>query len=198
MRAKKKIILNAEGIQSALEQMAFRIAADFPPAGQLVLIGIRTGGAFLADRLRDLIQSQKNQSVITGALDITLYRDDWTRINHKPIVGKTEVPVSLDDQFVILVDDVLYTGRTVRAALDALIDFGRPRRIALAVLVDRGGRELPICADYVGIQVEAAAQERVNVYFKELKQAEQVVVRGDEALNFYLTREKFYSYNQAP
>jgi pyrimidine operon attenuation protein / uracil phosphoribosyltransferase len=178
MRAKKKIILNAEGIQSALEQMAFRIAADFPPAGQLVLIGIRTGGAFLADRLRDLIQSQKTQSVITGALDITLYRDDWTRINHKPIVGKTEVPVSLDDQFVILVDDVLYTGRTVRSALDALIDFGRPRRIALAVLVDRGGRELPICADYVGIQVEAGSQARVNVYFKELKQPEQVVVEG--------------------
>jgi pyrimidine operon attenuation protein/uracil phosphoribosyltransferase len=178
MRAKKKIILNAEGIQSALEQMAFRIAADFPSAGQLVLIGIRTGGAFLADRLRDLIQAQKTQSVITGALDITLYRDDWTRINHKPIVGKTEVPVSLDDQFVILVDDVLYTGRTVRSALDALIDFGRPRRIALAVLVDRGGRELPICADYVGIQVEAAAQERVNVYFKELKQAEQVIIEG--------------------
>jgi pyrimidine operon attenuation protein/uracil phosphoribosyltransferase len=178
MRMKKKIILNAVGIQSALEGMSSRIAADFPPEGQLVLIGIRTGGAFLADRLRHLILAQKKQTVITGALDITLYRDDWTRINHKPIVGKTEVPVSLDNQFVILVDDVLYTGRTVRAALDALIDFGRPRRIALAVLVDRDGRELPICADYVGIQVEATAQERVNVYFKELKQPEQVVVEG--------------------
>jgi pyrimidine operon attenuation protein/uracil phosphoribosyltransferase len=178
MRMKKKIILNAVGIQSALEGMSSRIAGDFPPEGQLVLIGIRTGGAFLADRLRHLILAQKKQTVITGALDITLYRDDWTRINHKPIVGKTEVPVSLDNQFVILVDDVLYTGRTVRAALDALIDFGRPRRIALAVLVDRDGRELPICADYVGIQVEATAQERVNVYFKELKQPEQVVVEG--------------------
>ncbi|MBI5582801.1 MAG: bifunctional pyr operon transcriptional regulator/uracil phosphoribosyltransferase PyrR [Deltaproteobacteria bacterium] len=178
MRMKKKIILNAVGIQSALERMSSRIVADFPPEGQLVLIGIRTGGAFLADRLRNLILAQKNQAVLTGALDITLYRDDWTRINHKPIVGKTEVPVSLDNQFVILVDDVLYTGRTVRSALDALIDFGRPRRIALAVLVDRGGRELPICADYVGIQVEATAQERVNVYFKELKQSEQVVVEG--------------------
>jgi pyrimidine operon attenuation protein / uracil phosphoribosyltransferase len=178
MRLKKKIILSADGIQSALEQMASRIAADFPSDGHLVLIGIRTGGAFLADRLQHLILAHNNQAVVTGALDITLYRDDWTRINHKPIVGKTEVPISLDNQFVILVDDVLYTGRTVRAALDALIDFGRPRRIALAVLVDRGGRELPICADYVGIQVEAAAQERVNVYFKELKQAEQVVVEG--------------------
>jgi pyrimidine operon attenuation protein/uracil phosphoribosyltransferase len=178
MRLKKKIILSADGIQSALEQMSSRIAADFPSDCHLVLIGIRTGGAFLADRLQHLILAHNNRAVVTGALDITLYRDDWTRINHKPIVGKTEVPISLDNQFVILVDDVLYTGRTVRAALDALIDFGRPRRIALAVLVDRGGRELPICADYVGIQVEAAAQERVNVYFKELKQAEQVVVEG--------------------
>ena len=143
-----------------------------------MLIGIRTGGAFLAHRLRDLILAQKSQTVLTGALDITLYRDDWTRINHKPIVGKTEVPASLDDQIVILVDDVLYTGRTVRAALDALIDFGRPSRIALAVLVDRGGRELPICADYVGVKVEAGPQERVNVYFKEIKQTEQVVVEG--------------------
>ena len=176
MRMKKKIILNAVGIQSALERMSSRIAADFSSEGQLVLIGIRTGGAFLADRLKHLIQAQKNQTVITGALDITLYRDDWTRINHKPIVGKTEVPVSLDEQIVILVDDVLYTGRTVRSALDALIDFGRPRRIALAVLVDRGGREFPICADYVGIPVEATAQERVNVYFKEMKQSDQVVV----------------------
>lgn len=176
---KKKVILNSDQIQSALEEIAGRIVTDFPQSPQLVLIGIRTGGAFLAHRLRDLILARRGQSVLTGALDITLYRDDWTRINHKPIVGKTEVPVSLDDQIVILVDDVLYTGRTVRAALDALIDFGRPSRIALAVLVDRGGRELPICADYVGIQLEVTLNQRVNVYFKELKQAEQVVVEGD-------------------
>jgi pyrimidine operon attenuation protein/uracil phosphoribosyltransferase len=91
-------------------------------------------------------------------------------------VGKTDVPVSLDNKVVILVDDVLYTGRTVRAAMDALIDFGRPRRIALVVLVDRGGRELPICADYTGVQVQIHPQERVNVYFKELGQSDQVVI----------------------
>jgi pyrimidine operon attenuation protein/uracil phosphoribosyltransferase len=176
MKGKKKTILDALGIQSALESMTARILADFPDSDELILIGIRTGGAFLADRLRGLILSHKDTQVVTGALDITLYRDDWTRINHKPIVGKTDVPVSLDNKVVILVDDVLYTGRTVRAALDALIDFGRPRRIALVVLVDRGGRELPICADYTGIQVQIRPQERVNVYFKELNQSDQVVI----------------------
>ena len=176
MKGKKKTILDAQGIQSALENINERILADFPDSDELILIGIRTGGAFLADRLRSLILSHKKTRVVTGALDITLYRDDWTRINHKPIVGKTDVPVCLENKVVILVDDVLYTGRTVRAALDALIDFGRPRRIALVVLVDRGGRELPICADYTGVQVQIRPQERVNVYFKELNQSDQVVI----------------------
>jgi pyrimidine operon attenuation protein / uracil phosphoribosyltransferase len=176
MKTKKKIILDASGIQSALEHITERIMGDFPDSDQLILVGIRTGGAFLADRLQELIRSRKKTPVVTGALDITLYRDDWTRINHKPIVGKTDVPVSLDKKVVILVDDVLYTGRTVRAALDALIDFGRPRRIALVVLVDRGGRELPICADYTGVQVQIRPQERVNVYFNELNQSDQVVI----------------------
>jgi pyrimidine operon attenuation protein / uracil phosphoribosyltransferase len=176
MRGKNRTILDVQGIQSALENITKRILADFPDSEELILVGIRTGGAFLADRLRDLILSQKGTQVVTGVLDITLYRDDWTRINHKPIVGKTDVPVSLDNKVVILVDDVLYTGRTVRAALDALIDFGRPQRIALVVLVDRGGRELPICADYTGIEVQIRPQERVNVYFKELNQSDQVVI----------------------
>ena len=176
MKNKKKTILDTAGIQAALERINERILTDFPDSDDLILVGIRTGGAFLADRLRDLIFSRTGRKVVTGALDITLYRDDWTRINHKPIVGKTDVPVSLDNKVVILVDDVLYTGRTVRAALDALIDFGRPRRIALVVLADRGGRELPICADYTGIQVQIRPQERVNVYFKELNQSDQVVI----------------------
>jgi pyrimidine operon attenuation protein / uracil phosphoribosyltransferase len=176
MKNKKKTVLDAPGIQIALEKIVTRIQEDFPESDDLILVGIRTGGVFLADRLRDLIFSRTGKKVVTGALDITLYRDDWTRINHKPIVGKTDVPVSLDKKVVILVDDVLYTGRTVRAALDALIDFGRPRRIALAVLADRGGRELPICADYTGIQVQIRPQERVNVYFRELNKSDQVVI----------------------
>jgi pyrimidine operon attenuation protein/uracil phosphoribosyltransferase len=176
--SKKKTVLTAEGIQEALDQMVAKILGDFPESDRLVLIGIRTGGAYLANRIRELIRAKKGDLIQTGALDITLYRDDWTRINHKPIVGKTEVPVCLDKKNIILVDDVLYTGRTVRAALDALIDFGRPRRIALAVLVDRGGRELPICADYFGIRLETKAQERVNVYLKELGKNDQVIIEG--------------------
>jgi pyrimidine operon attenuation protein/uracil phosphoribosyltransferase len=176
---KKKTVLNGEEIRKALEEMTARIMKDFPEKERLVLIGIRTGGAFLAGRLRNLLQQGQGTAVPTGALDITLYRDDWTRINHKPIVGKTEVPVGLDDKDVILVDDVLYTGRTVRAAMDALIDFGRPRRIALAVLVDRGGRELPICADYTGIRLTIGPRERVHVYLKEGGANDQVVVEAE-------------------
>lgn len=183
---KKKTVLNQEGIQEVLERMGSRVLEDYPDTERLVLVGIRTGGAFLANRLRDLIRMKHGGDVATGALDITLYRDDWTRINHKPIVGKTEVPVGLDDKDIILVDDVLYTGRTVRAAMDALIDFGRPRRIALAVLVDRGGRELPICADYTGIRLDIGPKERVNVYLKESGENDQVVVEaeGDLKIGF--------------
>ncbi|MFH0786421.1 MAG: bifunctional pyr operon transcriptional regulator/uracil phosphoribosyltransferase PyrR [Pseudomonadota bacterium] len=176
--SKKKTALTAEGIREALDQMVAKILLDYPETERLVLIGIRTGGAFLAHRFQELIRTKRGLTVPTGALDITLYRDDWTRINHKPIVGKTEVPVCLNKKIIILVDDVLYTGRTVRAALDALIDFGRPHRIALAVLVDRGGRELPVCADYFGIQIETKARERVNVYFKELGENDQVIIES--------------------
>ena len=176
---KKKTALTAKGIQEAMDRMVAQIVVDYPEVERLVLIGIRTGGAFLADRIQTLLKVQKGMSVPTGALDITLYRDDWTRINHKPIVGKTEVPICLDNKMVILVDDVLYTGRTVRAAMDALIDFGRPRRISLAVLVDRGGRELPISADYSGIRLDTKSGERVNVYLKETGIADQVVIENE-------------------
>jgi len=175
-KSKTKVVLSSQGMAEALDQMVARILADYSDTERLVLIGIRTGGAFLANRIREKINQAKTQNVPLGVLDITLYRDDWTRINHKPIIGKTDLPFSLDDKIVILVDDVLYTGRTVRAALDAMIDFGRPRRIALAVLVDRNGRELPICADYTGIQINTRPGERVNVAFKELKQLDQVVI----------------------
>lgn len=176
---KKKTALTAEGIHEALDRMVTQMVIDYPETERLVLIGIRTGGAFLANRIQEILKAKKGLTVPTGALDITLYRDDWTRINHKPIVGKTEVPVCLDDKTIILVDDVLYTGRTVRAAMDALIDFGRPRRISLAVLVDRGGRELPISADYSGIQLDTKSGERINVYFREMGTNDQVVIEKE-------------------
>ena len=175
---KEKVVLNSQEIHEALERIVSQLETDFPGTDRLVLIGIRTGGAFLANRIKGMFSALKGLNIPTGALDITLYRDDWTRINHKPIVGKTEVPVCLDDKNVILVDDVLYTGRTVRSALDALIDFGRPRRIALAVLVDRGGRELPISADYSGIQIEIKPEERINVFLKEMGRKDQVIIEA--------------------
>jgi pyrimidine operon attenuation protein/uracil phosphoribosyltransferase len=132
----------------------------------------------LAQRLAEKIKTRTSQPVRVGILDITLYRDDWTRISHKPLVGKTELPGSIDDQAVVLVDDVLFTGRTVRAALDALIDYGRPSRIELAVLVDRGGRELPIQPDYVGLALNLPPGQRVNVYFQEMGQADEVALEA--------------------
>jgi len=149
-----------------------------PYVSQLTLVGIRTGGAFLAQRLGEKVRSRTSVVVPVGILDITLYRDDWTRISHKPQVGKTELDFSLDDVNVVLVDDVLFTGRTVRAALDALTDFGRPRRIELAVLIDRGGRELPICPDFVGSTLELSGNQRVNVYLREMGRIDEVVIES--------------------
>jgi pyrimidine operon attenuation protein/uracil phosphoribosyltransferase len=150
MTPKKPLGMPAAELDRTLERLTDEIMAQHQQLDRLVLVGIRTGGAFLAQRLAASITRRTSRPVRVGVLDITLYRDDWTQLSHKPLVGKTELPGSIDDQEVVLVDDVLFTGRTIRAALDALIDYGRPRRIELAVLVDRGGRELPIHADYVG------------------------------------------------
>ncbi len=177
MHASKTIVMSAGEMDQTLEQMAQRVLErhSYP---DLVLVGIRTGGAFLAHRLAEKIQVRTAQPVRVGVLDISLYRDDWTRISHKPVVGKTELPGSIDDQEVLLVDDVLYTGRTVRAALDALIDYGRPSRIELAVLVDRGGRELPIQPDYVGLVLDLPLDQRVNVYLQEMGRVDEVALEA--------------------
>ncbi len=166
----------AAELNQTLERLTAEILARHPHFDQTVIVGIRTGGAFLAQRLADKIGRHTSKPVRVGVLDITLYRDDWTQLSHKPLVGKTELPGSIDDQEVVLVDDVLFTGRTVRAALDALIDYGRPRRIELAVLVDRGGRELPIQPDYVGRTIALPKRQRVNVYLQEMGRADEVAI----------------------
>ncbi len=181
MSPKKNIVLKGPDIDRALERLAGEILAVHKNPENLVVVGIRTGGAFLAQRLADKLSRGVAKPVRVGILDITLYRDDWTRINHKPLVGKTELPGSIDDQEVILVDDVLFTGRTVRAALDALIDYGRPSRIELAVLVDRGGRELPIRPDYVGLNLDLPPEQRVNVYLKEMGKTDEVAIESGES-----------------
>jgi pyrimidine operon attenuation protein/uracil phosphoribosyltransferase len=142
----------------------------------VVLVGIQTRGVILAQRLQKAIQDIAKADVSTGILDINLYRDDLTRVSEQPIIHKTEINEDLNQKIVILVDDVLYTGRTIRSALDALVDFGRPQKIQLAVLIDRGHRELPIRADFVGKNIPTNEDEIVHVHFKETDRKEEVVV----------------------
>ena len=179
----KRVIFKRQEIEDSLQRIAREIVEKNGPMKDVVLVGIRTGGAFLAKRLQESIAQLSVPKPPTGVLDITLYRDDWTRISSKPKVGKTELPFSIDDKTVILIDDVLFTGRTIRAAMDALIDFGRPRKIELAILVDRGdnNRELPIKADYVGGVWNISPHETVNVYLQEGGHEDHVTVEEKRA-----------------
>jgi pyrimidine operon attenuation protein/uracil phosphoribosyltransferase len=176
-------LLDERAIARTLRRMADEIVELFDGTDGLLLVGIQRRGVQLSDRIASFIEERENVNIPRGALDITLYRDDLQTVGPRPVVGKTNLPWELDDKHVVIVDDVLYTGRTVRAALDELADFGRPAHIALAVLVDRGGRELPIHADVVGKKVEIAPTERVDVFVKELDGDDAVVVvnRGDGA-----------------
>jgi len=178
LKREKKVILDKKDIEQALRRIARQIISKHKFLKDIVLVGIRTGGAFLAFRLREEISKKEDEKLPTGVLDINLYRDDWTRIGPNPKLRSTEIPFSIDDKIIILVDDVLFTGRTVRAAMDALIDFGRPRKIELAVLVDRGEeqRELPIRANYVAKEWQASGSNTINVYFKEEGFRDRVVV----------------------
>ena len=172
----KKIVMDAEGIDRSLTRIAYEILEKNKGVEDIVLVGIQTGGVFLADRLKKKIGAIEAVEIPTGILDITLYRDDLLTSNKKPRLGKTDIPFSLDDRKVVLVDDVLFTGRTIRAAMDALIDFGRPKLIQLAVLVDRGHRELPIRADFVGKNLHSSFWEDVSVNLTEKTGKDEVVI----------------------
>jgi pyrimidine operon attenuation protein/uracil phosphoribosyltransferase len=147
----------------------------------LVIVGIQRRGVQIAERLVKLIADREKVTVPQGALDITLYRDDLQTVGPRPVVGPTNIPVDIDGKAIVIVDDVLYTGRTVRAALDELADFGRPKRIALAVVIDRGGRELPIAPDVVGKKVEVLPGRRVDVFVEELDGRDEVVIARSES-----------------
>ena len=170
----KAALMNAEGVSRALTRIAHEITERNRGAERLALIGIHTRGVPIAERLAELILRFEGVSPEVGKLDITLYRDDLTEIALQPIVKRTEVPFDIQGLRIVLCDDVLYTGRTARAALDALIDLGRPALIQLAVLVDRGHRELPIRADYVGKNVPTSRHEVVKVRLEEIDRAEGV------------------------
>jgi pyrimidine operon attenuation protein/uracil phosphoribosyltransferase len=172
------VIMDADRMSRSLTRMAHEILERNRGTERLALVGIRTRGDVLAKRLATVLEQITNQPMRTGALDITLYRDDLMRhaVGPQPVVRRTEIPFSIDDQKILLVDDVLYTGRTIRAALDALIDFGRPKEIQLIVLVDRGHRELPIKADYVGKNVPTSLKETVTVRLAETDGTDEVSV----------------------
>ena len=172
----KHTIIDAPGIARMLTRMAHEILEVHKGAENLTLIGIQTRGVHMARRLQSRIWAIEGINVPTGVLDITLYRDDWTRISNHPVIQATDISFSVDEQDIVLIDDVLFTGRTVRAAMDALIDFGRPQRIELAVLVDRGHRELPIQANYIGKVVPTRKTETVNVMLSESDGIDQIVV----------------------
>jgi pyrimidine operon attenuation protein/uracil phosphoribosyltransferase len=172
------VVLDADRISRSLTRIAHEILERNRGVDELALVGIRTRGVPIAKRLAHAIRDINGHDVPTGALDITLYRDDLMRhaVGPQPLIRKTEIPFSIDDKKILLVDDVLYTGRTIRAALDALIDFGRPKAIQLVVLVDRGHRELPIKADYVGKNVPTSLTQSVQVHLTEVDGRDEVEI----------------------
>lgn len=172
------VVMDADRVSRTLTRIAHEIVERNRGVEELALVGIRTRGVTLARRLGQRLAEITGEAVPTGALDITLYRDDLMRspVGPQPVIRKTEIPFSIDDRKILLVDDVLYTGRTIRAALDALIDFGRPKAIQLVVLVDRGHRELPIKADYVGKNLPTSLKESVQVRLQEHDGVDEVVV----------------------
>lgn len=171
-----KVIMDSETIARAISRIAHEILERNKGAKELRIIGIRTRGIHIARRIADKIEELEGIRPPIGTLDITLYRDDFRRRSDMPKVQKTEIPFSVEDKNVILVDDVLYTGRTARAAIDAIMDYGRPASIQLVVLVDRGHRELPIQADYIGIKVMTMRNENVDVHLRETDGVDEVVV----------------------
>lgn len=172
----KARIMDKEGISRAVTRIAHEILERNKGTSGVALIGIRNRGVYLARRLAEAVKAIEGAEVLTGALDITLYRDDLALASGQPLVRKTEIDFDINDKIVILVDDVLYTGRTIRAALDALIDFGRPKAIQLAVLVDRGHRELPIRADYSGKNIPTAKHEAIEVRLLEADGVDEVAI----------------------
>ena len=174
----KARILDKDTISRTLIRIAHEILEKNKGTKGLCLVGIRNRGAYLAKRLADCIEKIEKAAIPVGILDITLYRDDLTLIAAQPVVHKTEIDFDITDKNIVLVDDVLYTGRTIRAAMDALIDLGRPKSIQLAVLVDRGHRELPIRADYVGKNIPTAQNETVEVRLDEADDKDEVVIVG--------------------
>jgi pyrimidine operon attenuation protein/uracil phosphoribosyltransferase len=175
-----KVLLTAQQIDAAINDMTAKIRASFKDAADLVIIGIRIRGETLAARLQKRLEKLYGCKIPLGILDITLYRDDFSTLSSQPVVHETELPFDVTGKKIILVDDVIFTGRTIRAALDQIIDFGRPKLVRLVVLVDRGWREYPIQPDFVGLKVDISADEIVQVRLNEIDGEEKVLLVGKE------------------
>ena len=173
---KRKVVMDAEGIERSLTRVAYQILEKNKGVEDLVLIGIQKGGVLLAERLGRKISAIEGVPIPVGKLDITLYRDDIMKSGKQHEIGKTDIPFSLNGKKVVIVDDVLFTGRTIRAAMDALMDFGRPTLIQLAVLIDRGHREIPIRADFVGKNLPSSQSEEVLVKLSKRKTSDAVII----------------------
>ena len=173
---KKNVIMDSEAIRRALVRIAHEIIEKNKGVEDVVIVGIRTRGVPLAQRIAAEINAIENCDMTVGMLDITLYRDDLSTLGYNPVVHGTDINFDLSGKHVVLVDDVLYTGRTIRAALDAVIDMGRPKTIQLAVLVDRGHKELPIRADYVGKNVPTSQKETIEVVLNEIDGTDEVYI----------------------
>jgi pyrimidine operon attenuation protein/uracil phosphoribosyltransferase len=177
-KARKKRIINAAQIKVVLERFAREMTRQYGNLDQVVFIGVRTRGPYMAKRLSEIVKKRTGREIPVGEMDITLYRDDLNALLPGGTVDHTKIPFDIANKIVVLFDDVLHTGRTVRAAVDHLIDLGRPRMIHLAVMVDRGGRELPIAANYVGKKIKLGAAGQAHVKLKEVDRVDEVVVEN--------------------
>lgn len=175
---KSSILLTSDEITLAVNRISLQVLEKNHTPDNLAIVGIHTCGVFLAERIRKIVEQQTSQAVPHGSLDINLYRDDWSLITQNPVVKTTDISFAVEGKDVILVDDVLFTGRTIRAALDALMDYGRPHSVQLAILIDRGGRELPIQADYIGISTTVRADERIQVMLSENGGQDEVLLQN--------------------
>ncbi|MCK9229550.1 MAG: bifunctional pyr operon transcriptional regulator/uracil phosphoribosyltransferase PyrR [Syntrophales bacterium] len=176
MGGTKRVVMDAEAIDRSVTRIAYEMLEDNKGASDLILVAIRSGGILLSGRIQKAIIRIEGIEIPTGILDITLYRDDVVMTGKMPKMGETDIPCSLNGKKVVLVDDVIFTGRTIRAAMDALMDFGRPQLVRLAVLIDRGHRELPIRPDYVGERLPSALWEDVSVNLSESGLSDEVVI----------------------
>lgn len=176
MKGVKRVIMNRQEIDLALKRIALQILEGNPLLADMAIVGIHTCGVYLAERIGKILQQETGRVIPAGSLDINLYRDDWSLMTQNPVVRTTDIPFDVDNVNLILVDDVIFSGRTIRAAMDAIVDYGRPNTIRLAVLVDRGGRELPIQPDFTGMTTAVLPHERIQVLLDENGGTDEVVI----------------------